>query len=538
MKRKNKKKEENQNIDETKDKNKISLNYNNVSDFYNNDRCSLLFILFYEEGKEKLLGIYDIDNIYENLPEDKNIYEPKEEYKLLYNFIEIIKNNNDKEKKQYLESLENKIPFEEAKSLVNTFNYDFSDINYENYIIYINLCLYYYYTITHFKNGLLKQFEEKFIELAYSKITYADRIRIIRFMCQEFCINVTEQRLIHFYLVDKLDDDNSYKIAINFNKNMINNLEESSKLYIPFLQLDSYILYNYNNNSYSYTLSLEPLVITKKHLLSSYEDFFFVYREKEKNGIKTLATQSIYSDITSINEYSLFSSHNDCDSRVLNGNDFAVPVSTELLHERNGHSKKNKKNKRNKTPRYFYKKKKLIKMDEKYCDIDEKNKNQYKGEAGLLVEYFIRYDKQSLIDELKQKLIFGDIINNVKLFTAKNFKDLYNLMIKIKSKNKPKNIISSIKQYFNMNMEEVKLAEMNNNYNKSDNDEEIKNETLEYYEKKYLFEGKYFIYPYSIPIHYIDSDKKDGEITKGELDYLKKYEKTIEEARNLHYPKY
>ena len=109
-------------------------------------------------------------------------------------------------------------------------------------------------------------------------------------------------------------------------------------------------------------------------------------------------------------------------------------------------------------------------------------------------------------------------------------------MIKIKSKNKPKNIISSIKRYFNMNIEEVKLAEMNNN--KSDNDEEIKNETLEYYEKKYLFEGKYFIYPYSIPIHYIDSNKKDGEITKGELDYLKKYEKTIEEARNLHYPKY
>lgn len=89
-----------------------------------------------------------------------------------------------------------------------------------------------------------------------------------------------------------------------------------------------------------------------------------------------------------------------------------------------------------------------------------------------------------------------------------------------------------------MNMEEVKLAEMNNNYNKSDNEEETKNETLEFYEKKYLFEGKYFIYPYSIPIHYIDSDKKDGVITKGELDFLNKYEKTIEEARNLHYPKY
>ena len=153
-----------------------------------------------------------------------------------------------------------------------------------------------------------------------------------------------------------LPETNSYRLAINYNKKMINNLDENSKLFIPFLQLDSFILYNYLINSNSYTLSLEPLIITKKHLLSSYEDFFFTCRQKANDNFITLAFQCVKNDITTINEHKVFPDE-VFDTKNLNGKNYAIPIIIELLHERNGHSKKSK---REQTPLYFYKKKKLL----------------------------------------------------------------------------------------------------------------------------------------------------------------------------------
>ena len=88
-------------------------------------------------------------------------------------------------------------------------------------------------------------------------------------------------------LLDSLPEDDIFKLAFNYNIKVIKNLKEQSKLYLPFLQLDNYILYNYYVNSNSYTVSMEPLIITKHHLLSLYEPFLFVSIEanKDKNLI-------------------------------------------------------------------------------------------------------------------------------------------------------------------------------------------------------------------------------------------------------------
>ena len=44
------------------------------------------------------------------------------------------------------------------------------------------------------------------------------------------------------------------------------------------------------------------------------------------------------------------------------------------------------------------------------------------------------------------------------------------------------------------------------------NENELSEQSLIYYENKYLLNGKIFIYPDSIPINYIPYDKKDHEI--------------------------
>ena len=318
---------------------------------------SLLLIFFYEKEKNVLLGTYNINDINNNIHK-KKIYEPNQKYKIFYNYFKNITNNNLEKRKNYLESLEDFVGNSDINNLICNKYIDFSYINYESYIIIINIILFYCYNNIKYKNELIQEFKEKFNLLKNKEMPYKDKIRIIRFSLLKYCETCVENRGMHLYFVDELTETNSYRIAINYNIDMINNLEETSKLYIPLLQLDRYSLYNYNINSISYTLSLEPLIITKKHLLSTYDNFFFTCQEKEKNNNIIMAFQDKRDDVTTINEYAIFPDIN-VDSSKLCGNDYAVPISTQLLHEKNGHSKNEKKNNRKLSPLYFYKKKRL-----------------------------------------------------------------------------------------------------------------------------------------------------------------------------------
>ena len=249
------------------------------------------------------------------------------------------------------------------EKLVKNKNYDFSDIKYEDYYIYINLCLFYYMNKTEYKKQLISKFEENFNLLLKIYLSNEQKIRIIKFTCEDFVKSLTEEReSAKLLLISTLPNNNSYKIAFKYCKKIISEITEKSKLYLPFLQFDNYILFNYYINSYSYTLSMEPLIITKKHLLLLYEDFIFTYKEKAKENIMILAFQHINYDVTAINEYTLFPSKEICPSHLLNGEDLAIPIVMEFLHEKK-HSKKDKKNKRNQSPLYFDKKSTLYKVE-------------------------------------------------------------------------------------------------------------------------------------------------------------------------------
>ena len=241
-------------------------------------------------------------------------------------------------------------------------------------------------------------------------------------------------------------------------------------------------------------------------------------------------------DVTAINEYTLFPSKNNCDSESLRGNDNAVPISVNLLHERNGHSKKDKKNKRNSTPLFFYKEKEIVKANKNYQKIDQLT-NIKKGEAGRLVEYFIRYKNDNLISELLNNHIFGNIMYNVKLFTSNNFEELANI---IKNKKSTKSF-SFFGLFSNekVNKNEVQKDPRNNDEDdekqNTEKEEEPPKESLEYYEKYYLFPGKIFVYPYSIPVDYISPNEEEKDISEGRRRYLEKYKDAIIQGRKRHY---
>ena len=117
------------------------------------------------------------------------------------------------------------------------------------------------------------------------------------------------RRRFEFYQRSKLlilKPENSkysaYYEAQEFNIKEIKNINEYSRFFSGYLQMDSYILHNYFSNDDSYSFIIEPLFILQKHLESNYEGFLIL--EKQNNNIIAWTEPDV--QITIINEYNLF----------------------------------------------------------------------------------------------------------------------------------------------------------------------------------------------------------------------------------------
>ena len=497
---------------------------------------SLQFCFLYQNAKSHLLGMYNIEDIFF---EKKENYIPNNKYNIFYDYFNIIRKSNKKDLEiEYLNNLKFYENDEGLEKLIKNKNYDFSNIKYEDYYLYINLCLYYYMNKAENKDLLILTFEQNYNLLLKVNFTNEQKLRILKFTCEEFIKSSLEKRNpAKLLLMPILPENNSYKIALNYCRKLISEITEKSKLYLPMIQLDNYILFNYYINSYSYTLSMEPVIITQKHLLSSYEEFIFIFKEGSKNNLITLACQNTPNDINAINEYGLFPKSLYCNSYSLTGYDYAGPIVIELLHQKD-HSKKYKKTKKSPSPLYIYKKSTLIKIGVEYQD--KKRENGIKGEASLLIEYFIRYQKKSLAQELKFNLSLGNIIKYTNYFTASNFESLYKAITQLK-KNKI-TIIDKEKKLSCDHYDEKQIKIKNNDIKNKDKTENIcenKNKIndlrIQNQEKYHLWEGKYFIYPDSIPYNLIPYNNKDYKIPKSDIDFVNKYKKEIEIGRKKHY---
>ena len=489
-----------------------------------NEKCyQLIQILNINEAKSIKYSIYDFN---------KNDYSVFENF--YFYFIEKIKEKNFDIINYYNEFSKKVKNYSQIYDLLHEkFNVEFLDenLNYLSFKIYIGISLFDCLVTIDSENKekislkiLFRQFINYFDTLITkviskkNKLTYHQKMRIINcFIFNYFNSSDKMKRNIKLIFFDEIEDEFSYKIAFNFNINVIKNLTETSALTQGFLQLDSYILTNYilkNDNSYykSYTLSNEPLVMMKNHLLSNYENFLFIIYEKSSGQYIKNASQDRSNRITNVNEKAIFDDNN---SENLFGKDNALPISYEFFHEKDFHSKKNFKNLHIKDPIICYKIKGINILNEP-------------EDGSKFIESMLG-NKEFIKDIKNPDKKLGELMK-VDYFTKNNFEELYKKYEELIEKKQTSN---QSKSGNNINDNDKKSnSDSNNPKNNINKSSELI--TCKDFENFYLVNGC-FVYPDSLPFHDYYFREEPEEISPGEKEYLKKYENIIKKAREAHY---
>jgi hypothetical protein len=279
---------------------------------------------------------------------------------------------------------------------------------------------------------------------------------------------VKKNEVYSLRIVSELKENSPYLKAYEFNISEIKNINEYSRLFIGYLQMNSYILYNYFINHQSYSLSIEPLFILKYHLLETYENFFLI-EERHNNKLARFIKDK---KITIINIAKIFENSNlqnyeeISDIETLKNHAFAV--SMEFRHE-NTHQKKNHKNGNILSPIYYF-------DHEGIKFIDYKKNGENLGEDGKLIESLI--DNKENIFSLQTDIIYGNLLD-YNFFIDKNFDKL---KIKVKEIKNKKNKFANY--FLNLNNNENNKTRNNSNLIKEDEDENEGRTNI--IEKKYI----------------------------------------------------
>lgn len=260
-------------------------------------------------------------------------------------------------------------------------------------------------------------------------LTYMQYLRLFKFLVKKILYN---DEIYNICLISKLKENSPYLVAYRFNIDEINYINESSRLFMGYLQLDSYILTNHLlNNNKSYSLSIEPLFIIRKHLLQTYEGFFLIEKSSKGRYAQSITDERItVININKIFEFSNIINLNDIDQinepQILKNHAFSI--SMELRHENNSHHKKNQKNIHITSPIYYFDKEQIKKI--------EYMKNKIiQGEDGRLIEAFIDEDRDVILS-LQADIIYGELLD-ITLFIQEDFDILKEKMKKIRNmKNK------------------------------------------------------------------------------------------------------
>ena len=393
---------------------------------------------FYENPKKsKIFGIFQIKDIKANIPimqMKNNVYDIYYDiFGSAYDYLSKSNQNHEEEQSKFIKELVDKYKNNKSNLEILQFNsihlYE-EEISLSQLKARIGIISSYYLSIP---NKDSKKFEvflnlrEIVIKLKrYEKILTKDQIlRIfIVFIKRKIEKGINTQ----LEVFSNLNENGSpYLLAYKLNLDEIKHIDEYSRLFSGYLQMDSYLLYNDFINGSSYSFSLEPIFILKHHLSSNYEPFIFT--EKQDNNI--LAFTEVDTRATIINETQLFVRSKLEDVSLINDEKalkhHAFGISMVLRHVKNSHQKKNLKSSYLISP--FY-----------YCDNGnvkeikfEQEKAFFTGENGNLIESLI-IDDQTIIMSLAKDFIFGDLLD-YKLFIAKDFDELKKRINTIREEN-------------------------------------------------------------------------------------------------------
>ena len=415
----------------------------------------------FEFPKSKIVGIYSINEMDNSMLElsENNIFNNYYE-----NFSEIFKefysNNNFENIDNHIKSILFLSKLRYTKSKIDKINSEtlknFNDkITLSQFKTRVGFIICHYisklcnYNINHSKN-IIKNIYDIIQDYKRNEkvLSLHDSLRIIFYKLRN---KLLEEKECKLYFFSMLNNNSPYLLAKELNIKEIENITEQSKFFLGYLQLDSFILKNYFfKKEKSYSLSMEPIFILKRHLLNNYEDFFFI----DKNGDDNYARQTIDENLTIINEKKLFSSDflvkniiemND----ILKSRNYAVPISMELRNEKNGHMEKSQKNNDKDSPILYLKNVNIEKI------IYEEKDGVQKGESGKMIESFIDSDPYT-IKELKLVKIYGEILD-YKYFIGNNFDDLKKKMNEIKKNNPNNEELINFQKYYSFDKEKEKI---------------------------------------------------------------------------------
>ena len=442
--------------------------------------AQIWYVPLKDENEENKLKYYSaqILNVNEAMPRVYQKYNLKEKNFEIFNdfyfeFKSILKNYKQDKSKilEYFDKFDSEVVKieKDIKLLKKYYNIEYDPDSADNYVYKIYASLSLFLILKEIKNRHQNKLNSAILEWNKFLINYSNLLKIINEISNKFT-NHQKIRIIdsytHIYSKDNSvskrnsckfwcvnpemeteSSDNSYFLALSFNKNIIYNLKENSALTIGYIQLDSYIMTNYfiKDKYKTYSLSNEPIILMKYHLLLNYENFLFIYFESLPNG--TNANSLFYKPnrITFINEGHLF---NMSCSEALSGNDFAFPIFIEFFHEKDSHSKKSLKNLRIKSPIVCYK------NDYNASIILEE------AEDGTFLESLIG-DQEFIIELKKFNNKLGELMK-IEYFTDIDFHNLHEKFNKIMKLNKSNNLI---------------ITELNNE-NESDSDKTKKGNKL------------------------------------------------------------
>ena len=218
--------------------------------------------------------------------------------------------------------------------------------------------------------------------------------------------------------INNLNDDHPYKLATQFQKDIISNFSEKSNIFYPIIQFNSKMLEILPDNLFdylkmkincfkiekklAYTISLENLKEMKNHLTNLQEDFFFIF--EQQNYLNFYGLYILKLRIMCVNQFVLCKDIFSC-SNAISSKNYAFGINMVFSHERMCHGKESLCNPGIPSPNIYFNinfKRVIFNMHDSFYNKDE-------GEAGRIFESFIA--DQYLIKVLKDKLCFGKFLD-------------------------------------------------------------------------------------------------------------------------------
>ena len=454
---------------------------------------NLLNIYLCKKDNTKLYGTFSLDTI-----KLKPIIKPYE-----YNPIVIDKLNNIYndyiqcfEKNFNFKQFEKYILFDENENqiLKNTLKEAFLHRHkYENskktLDYFHSLCLwnlYYFIKISENTSSIMKEYIEVYNKIINrNNLNYVEKSMILIGFMERAFEDIYNFSCPKFYFYNELNDMNPYKLAYNFQFEIIENITEDSCLFQPFLFLDSYIMKcSYKKKSFefiestmpAYSISMLPIELIKNHLRKSIKNYFFVLeKENGQNKRKYNASVQRFNNVVTYNENILLRNYNfkkmyDIDKVYALENEkivknYTFNVNLENLHENFAHNKEEIVNMEKSPSLYFDR-------NFEYSYIYDYNDKEH-GEAGKLVETFIA--EVFYIEAMKSNRVgMGEYIK-VEYFVDRSFQNLidgFKNIIELKNQNEEKEKIKK-KDYesfsintdsknYNVQKENIKEDKKNN----------------------------------------------------------------------------